>query len=47
MKKVNLDIMKTWIAKEVVSKLGFEDEVLIDMIFNMLTLGEVRNQKRV
>ena len=37
--------MKTWIAKEVVSKVGFEDEVLIDMIFNMLTLDEVRYRK--
>ena len=41
MKKVNLDIMKTWIAKEIVSILGFEDDVLIDMIYNMLALDEV------
>lgn len=33
--------MKTWIAKEIVSILGFEDDVLIDMIYNMLALDEV------
>ena len=38
---MNLDIMKTWIAKEIVSILGFEDDVLIDMIYNMLALDEV------
>ena len=40
-KKVNLDVIKTWIAKEVNSILGFDDDVLIDMIFNMLSLDEV------
>ena len=38
---MNLDVMKTWIAKEIVSILGFEDDVLIDMISNMLALDEV------
>ena len=40
-KKVNMEIMKTWIAKEIVSYLNFEDEMLIDMIYNMLTVDEV------
>lgn len=39
--------MKTWIAKEVVSIVGFEDDVLIDMIYNMLALDEVGIGKRI
>ncbi|KAK8790621.1 hypothetical protein WA588_002370 [Blastocystis sp. NMH] len=46
-KKVNLDIMKTWIAKEIVSILGFEDDVLIDMIYNMLALDETIDPKHI
>ena len=34
-------MINTWIAKEVNSILGFDDEVLIEMIFNMLSLDEV------
>lgn len=36
MKKVNLDVMKPWITKRVVELLGLEDDVLIEMIFNLL-----------
>ena len=39
--KVNLDIMKTWIGKEITEIMGYEDDVLIDMIYNMLALDEV------
>lgn len=41
MSKVNLESMKGWIAKEINSILGFEDDVLIDMIYNLLSLDEV------
>ena len=39
--KVNLDIMKTWIGKEITEIMCYEDDVLIDMIYNMLALDEV------
>lgn len=39
--KVNLDIMKIWIGKEVNEIMGFDDEILIDMIYNMISLEEV------
>jgi hypothetical protein len=36
MKKVNLQILKPWITKRVIELMGFEDEVVIEMTFNML-----------
>ena len=36
MRKVELAVMKPWIAKKVVELLGFEDEVLIEYINSML-----------
>lgn len=36
MSKVELKVIKPWISKKVVEILGFEDDVLIDFIFNML-----------
>ena len=36
MTKVNLDIMRPWITKRVTELLGFEDEVVIEMIVSML-----------
>lgn len=33
--------MKTWIGKEVNEIMGFDDEILIDMIYNMISLEEV------
>ena len=38
---MNLDVIKTWIAKEIISYLQFEDEMLIDMVYNMLEVDEV------
>lgn len=35
-KKVNLQILKPWITKRVIELMGFEDEVVIEMTFNML-----------
>ena len=39
--KVNLEVMKTWIAKEIVEIVGYEDEILIDMIYNTISNQEV------
>lgn len=36
MSKVNLEVIKPWITKRVTEILGFEDDVVIDFIFNQL-----------
>ena len=36
MSKVNMDVMKPWIATRVTQLLGFEDEVLINFIYELL-----------
>ena len=36
MSKVNLDTMKPWITKRVTEILNFEDDVVIEFIFNQL-----------
>ncbi|KAH6832907.1 splicing factor PWI domain-containing protein [Perilla frutescens var. hirtella] len=46
MTKVNMDVMKPWIAKRVTELIGFEDEVLINFIYGLLE-GEAVNGKQV
>lgn len=36
MTKVNLEVIKPWITKRVNDILGFEDDVVIEFIFNQL-----------
>lgn len=36
MKKVNLDVLKPWITMRVNDYLGFEDDVLVEFVFNQL-----------
>ncbi|EEB07757.1 splicing coactivator SRRM1 [Schizosaccharomyces japonicus yFS275] len=36
MKRVNLEVLKPWIAKRIVELIGFEDEVVIDFVYSML-----------
>ena len=36
MTKVNMDVMRPWIATRVTQLLGFEDEVLINFIYELL-----------
>ena len=40
MRKVELAVMKPWIAKKVVELLGFEDDVLIEYINGLLESDE-------
>jgi serine/arginine repetitive matrix protein 1 len=40
-KKVNWEVMKTWIAKRVTELLGLEDEVVIGYIYEQFEAGEV------
>lgn len=44
--KVNMEVMRPWIAKRVTDLLGFEDEVLINFIYGLLE-GKVVNGKEV
>ena len=36
MSKVNLETIKPWINERVTQMLGFEDDVVIDFVFNQL-----------
>lgn len=36
MRKVELSVMKPWIAKKVIELLGFEDEVVIEYVCGLL-----------
>lgn len=35
-KKINLDVIKPWIANRITQLLGFEDELVIDFAFGLL-----------
>ncbi len=36
MTKVNLEVVKPWITQRVTEVLGFEDDVVIEFVFNQL-----------
>jgi serine/arginine repetitive matrix protein 1 len=42
LKKVNIDIMSKWVTERIVQLLGFEDEIVINLIINMLNTQKVR-----
>ena len=42
MEKVSVDTVKPWISQRISEMLGFEDEVVIDFVFNMLDKERVR-----
>ena len=41
MNKVNVDFLKPWITKRCSEILGFDDDVVIDFVFNMLDSDKV------
>ena len=41
MEKVSVDTVKPWISQRINEILGFEDEVVIDFVFNMLETERV------
>jgi serine/arginine repetitive matrix protein 1 len=43
MEKVNLDTVKPWVTQRVTDMLGFEDDVLIEFVFNLLENEKVRS----
>jgi len=36
MRKVNLDVIRPWVAKKVVELVGFEDEVVVEYAMGLL-----------
>lgn len=42
MRKVKLDVIKPWITQQVCKLLGFEDDVVIDFVFNQLEERQVQ-----
>ena len=42
MHKVNMDVVKPWITGRVTELLGFEDDVVIEFIFNLFDNNQVR-----
>ena len=44
MSKVNLEVIKPWITKRVTEILGFEDDVVIEFIFNQLEVKVIINK---
>ncbi|KAF8242393.1 PWI domain-containing protein [Wilcoxina mikolae CBS 423.85] len=47
MQKVNLEVMKQWIAQKVVDILATEDDVVIDFIFGMLEEDRFPDPKKI
>lgn len=41
MEKVNMDVIKPWITKKLIEILGFEDDVVMQYVFNMLESEKV------
>lgn len=41
MDKVNLDVIKPWVTKRVTEMLGFEDDVVLEFVVNMLDSEKV------
>lgn len=46
MEKVNLDVVKPWITKKLIEILGFEDDVVMQYVLNMLESEKVRTSSR-
>ena len=36
MKRVNLDIMSKWVTERLIELLGFEDDIVINLVINMI-----------
>lgn len=45
MQKVNLDVIKPWVASRIEKILGMEDEVVVDYCIVQLEKSRVRNRK--
>eukprot|EP01036_Dinobryon_divergens_P031019 gene31019-40354_t len=45
LKKVNLDVISKWVHEKIIELLGFEDDILINLVNNMLQGGELEGKK--
>lgn len=46
MEKVNLDVLKPWMTKRITEILGFEDDVVLEFVMNMLESEKVYQLSR-
>merc|ERR1719336_3393249 len=44
MEKVSLPVIKKWIAERILEILGFEDDILVQFVFNMLETAKKEKQ---
>jgi serine/arginine repetitive matrix protein 1 len=44
-KKVNLDVINKWITQKIIEVVGFEDDILINLVINILQEDEVDGKK--
>ena len=45
MKKVNIDIISKWVSEKTIEVLGFEDEIVINLVINMLQSENLHGKK--
>ena len=45
LKKVNLDVISKWINEKIIELVGFEDDILINLVVNMLQGNEIEGKK--
>lgn len=41
MEKVNVDVIKPWVTKRITEMLGFDDDVILEFVVNMLETDKV------
>lgn len=45
LKKINLDVISRWVTQKIIEIVGFEDDILINLVINMLQGTEVDGKK--
>lgn len=44
-KKINLDVINKWVTQKIIEVVGFEDDILINLVINMLQGSNVDGKK--
>lgn len=45
LKKINLDVINKWITQKIIEVVGFEDDILINLVINMLQATDIDGRK--
>ena len=45
LKKINLDVINRWVTQKIIEVVGFEDDILINLVINMLQGADVDGKK--